>query len=204
MQSGLDHLFNQLLRPRLRPILSDVYRDVTYILDEDAYADAEYRDDVRKRFIRSWETLLSGYRVRSSDADDLKLLTSLRPQESFTPTNYNLFFATAVSFLVRPWEGMIRGMKFTEVRASFVPYCSLLTPSSQLGALRLDRDLRSILSYLCTQSSFASGSIRESFSRLQQIATLLTLDNPEEAEEVLSATGNRLTQGEIKTIWAMR
>ena len=55
-----------------------------------------------------------------------------------------------------------------------------------------------------SQSSFASGSIRESFSRLQQIATLLTLDNPEEAEEVLSATGNRLTQGEIKTIWAMR
>lgn len=41
-------------------------------------------------------------------------------QESLTPTNFNLFFATAVNVLVRPWEGMIRGMKFTEVRpASF-------------------------------------------------------------------------------------
>ncbi|KAL8286854.1 hypothetical protein RQP46_003860 [Phenoliferia psychrophenolica] len=169
LKAGLDHLFNQLLRPRLRPILSDVYKDVSYILDEDAYAEAEYRDDVRKRFVKAWEGLLAGYR------------------ESFTPTNFNLFFATAVNVLVRPWEGMIRGMKFTE-----------------LGALRLDRDIRSILSYLSSQSSYSSGSLRESFSRLQQIATLLTLDSPEEAEEVLSATGNRLTNSEVKIIWAMR
>ncbi|KAM0754435.1 COG4-domain-containing protein [Meredithblackwellia eburnea MCA 4105] len=169
LKSGLDHLFNQLLRPRLRPILTDVYKDVSYILDEDAYAEAEYRDDVRKRFIKAWENLLSGYR------------------ELFTPTNFNLFFATAVNVLVRPWESHIRGMKFTE-----------------LGALRLDRDIRSILSYLSSQSSYSSGSLRESFSRLQQIATLLTLDNPEEAEEVLSTTGNRLTTSEVKSVWALR
>lgn len=65
-QSGLDHLFNQLLRPRLRPLLSDVYKDVTYLLDEESYADAEYRDDVRKRFVKAWEALLVGYRVRRS------------------------------------------------------------------------------------------------------------------------------------------
>lgn len=64
LQSGLDHLFNQLLRPRLRPILSEVYKDVSYVLNEDGYAEAEYRDDVRKRFVKSWEVLLSGYKVR--------------------------------------------------------------------------------------------------------------------------------------------
>ncbi|ORY88716.1 COG4 transport protein-domain-containing protein [Leucosporidium creatinivorum] len=168
-KTGLDHLFNQLLRPRLRPILSDVYKDVTYLLDEEGYQEAEYADVVRKRFVKSWEGMMGGYR------------------ESLTPTNFNLFFATAVNVLVRPWEGMIRGMKFTE-----------------LGALRLDRDVRSILSYLSSQSAFSSGSLRESFSRLQQIATLLTLDSPDEAEEVLAATGNRLTGGEVKSIWAMR
>lgn len=62
-QTGLDHLFNQLLRPRLRPILSDVYKDVSYILDEDSYAEAEYHDVVRKRFVKAWEGLLSGYKV---------------------------------------------------------------------------------------------------------------------------------------------
>lgn len=63
-QTGLDHLFNQLLRPRLRPILSDVYKDVTYLLDEEAYAEAEYHDVVRKRFVKAWEGMMSGYRVR--------------------------------------------------------------------------------------------------------------------------------------------
>ncbi|GAA6000376.1 hypothetical protein JCM10207_007985 [Rhodosporidiobolus poonsookiae] len=169
LKSGLDHLFNQLVRPKLRPLLSEVYKDVSYKLDEDGYADAEYRDDVRKRFVKAWDALLSGYR------------------DSLTESNFNLFFATAVNVLVRPWESMIRGMKFTE-----------------LGALRLDRDIRTILSFLSSQASFASGSLRESFSRLQQIATLLTLDSPEEAEEVLSASGNRLTMGEVNSIWALR
>lgn len=63
LKSGLDHLFNQLVRPKLRPLLSEVYKDVSYKLDEDAYNEAEYRDDVRKRFVKAWETLLSGYRV---------------------------------------------------------------------------------------------------------------------------------------------
>ncbi|GAA5965855.1 hypothetical protein JCM21900_005467, partial [Sporobolomyces salmonicolor] len=96
LKSGLDSLFNQLVRPRLRPLLSEVYKDVSYKLDEDGYADAEYLDEVRKRFVKSWDALLSGYR------------------ESLTENNFNLFFSTAVNVLVRPWESMIRGMKFTE------------------------------------------------------------------------------------------
>ncbi|GAA5973624.1 hypothetical protein JCM8115_002940, partial [Rhodotorula mucilaginosa] len=107
--------------------------------------------------------------------------------DSLTESNYNHFFSTAVNVLVRPWESMIRGMKYSE-----------------LGALRLDRDIRSILSHLISQAPYASGSLRESFSRLQQIATLLTLDSIEEADEVLSASGNRLTASEVKAIWALR
>ncbi|BGP30594.1 Golgi transport complex subunit 4 [Rhodotorula toruloides] len=168
LKSGLDHLFNQLVRPKLRPLLSEVYKDVSYKLDEDAYNEAEYRDDVRKRFVKGWDALMSAYR------------------DSLTESTFNLFFSTAVNVLVRPWESMVRGMKFTE-----------------LGALRLDRDIRTILSYLSGQAPFASGSLRESFSRLQQIATLLTLDSADEAEEVLSASGNRLTSSEVSNIRAL-
>ncbi|BGO90102.1 hypothetical protein NBRC10512_004040 [Rhodotorula toruloides] len=168
LKSSLDHLFNQLVRPKLRPLLSEVYKDVSYKLDEDAYSEAEYRDDVRKRFVKGWDALMSAYR------------------DSLTESNFNLFFSTAVNVLVRPWESMVRGMKFTE-----------------LGALRLDRDIRTILSYLSGQAPFASGSLRESFSRLQQIATLLTLDSADEAEEVLSASGNRLTSSEVSSIRAL-
>ena len=56
-------MFNQLTRPRLRGLLDDCYRDISYELDEDAFALAEEDDLVRKRFIRSWEALVEGYKV---------------------------------------------------------------------------------------------------------------------------------------------
>ncbi|GAA6059731.1 hypothetical protein JCM10212_000259 [Sporobolomyces blumeae] len=170
LKGGLDSLFNQILRPRLRPLLSDVYHGVSYKLDEDGFADAEYKDEVRKRFVRSWETLLAGYR------------------DSFTESNFNLFYSTAVNVLVRPWESMIRGMRFTE-----------------FGALRLDHDIRTTLSYLAAQSPLSSGSLRESFSRLQQIASLLCCDSRDEADEVVAAaSGGRLTKGEVEAVWSLR
>jgi hypothetical protein len=43
--------------------LDDIYRDVSYNLDEDTFAEAEDLDIVRKRFIRAWEQLVDGYRV---------------------------------------------------------------------------------------------------------------------------------------------
>lgn len=65
-RAGLDQLFNQVVRPKLRPLLSDVYKDVSYKLDEDGYNEAEYRDEVRKRFSRGWDGLLSGFQASSS------------------------------------------------------------------------------------------------------------------------------------------
>ena len=44
----------------------DVYKDVSYKLDQDAYTVAEYNDIVRKRFVRMWSTLLDGFKVRPS------------------------------------------------------------------------------------------------------------------------------------------
>jgi hypothetical protein len=46
--------------------------------------------------------------------------------------------------------------------------------SSQLGAVRFDRDLRAITTYLSSQTAF--GDVREKFVRIQQIGTLLNLD----------------------------
>lgn len=64
LKAGLEQLFNQLTRPRLRPILDDAYRDVNYLLDDDAFQEAEEMDLVRKRFVKSWDNLVLGYRVR--------------------------------------------------------------------------------------------------------------------------------------------
>jgi hypothetical protein len=70
LRVGVEQLFNQLLRPKLRTLLADVYKDVSYVLDDDAYAAAEYQDVVRKRFIKAWEGLAEGYKVRCFDERD--------------------------------------------------------------------------------------------------------------------------------------
>lgn len=43
--------------------IPDVYKDVSYVLDDDSYAAAEVNDIVRKRFIKAWEALVEGYKV---------------------------------------------------------------------------------------------------------------------------------------------
>jgi hypothetical protein len=56
----------------------------------------------------------------------------------------------------------------------FVCFCTDKLFSSQLGAVRFDRDLRAVTTYLSSQTAF--GDVRDKFVRLQQIATLLNLD----------------------------
>ncbi|OWZ50483.1 hypothetical protein J010_06383 [Cryptococcus neoformans] len=151
-KAGLEQLFNQLTRPRLRPILDDAYRDVNYLLDDDTFQEAEEMDLVRKRFVKSWDNLVLGYR------------------ESFTEHNFQTFFSLAVEVLVRHWEKMILSMRFTE-----------------LGAIRYERDIRSVANYLSAQTSF--GGAREKFTRLQQIGTILNLDVEEDPQEFYSNSG---------------
>jgi len=54
------------MRPKLRTLIIDVYRDVSYALDDDGYTAAEYQDLVRKRFVKAWEGLIDGYKVNIS------------------------------------------------------------------------------------------------------------------------------------------
>jgi hypothetical protein len=63
LRAGVDQLFNQLMRPKLRTLVSDIYKDVSYVLDDDGYASAEYRDIVRKRFVKTWDSLVDGYKA---------------------------------------------------------------------------------------------------------------------------------------------
>lgn len=64
-QAGIEQLFNQLIRPKLRNFITDVYKDIPYVLDDESYAAAEYQDLVRKRFTKALEALLDGYKVRT-------------------------------------------------------------------------------------------------------------------------------------------
>ena len=185
LRVGVEQLFNQLLRPKLRTLLADVYKDVSYVLDDDAYAAAEYQDVVRKRFIRAWEGLAEGYKVRCGVIETFKNVDLIRMmlKDTLTENNYRLFFGLALDVLIRPWEKLVLGQKYNEVlptfpslfaQDTFYKLTSLFSLTSQLGAVRFDRDLRAITTYLSSQTAF--GDVRDKFVRLQQIATLLNLD----------------------------
>ncbi|ESK88432.1 intra-golgi transport-related protein [Moniliophthora roreri MCA 2997] len=166
---GVEQLFNQLVRPKLKTFISEVYKDVSYVLDDDAYSNAEYHDLVRKRFIKKWEQLTNGYKDTLSD------------------TNYRVFFGLVLDTLLRPWEKFMLGFKFTE-----------------LGAIRFDRDLRSIITYLSPHNVF--GDAREKFVRLQQMSTLLNLDSEEDVDEFYNGSGIswKLTSQEARTIVTLK
>ncbi|KAI0270779.1 COG4-domain-containing protein [Russula aff. rugulosa BPL654] len=169
LRVGVEQLFNQLLRPKLRTLLADVYKDVSYVLDDDAYAAAEYQDVVRKRFIRAWEGLAEGYK------------------ETLTENNYRLFFGLALDVLIRPWEKLVLSQKYNE-----------------LGAVRFDRDLRAITTYLSSQTAF--GDVREKFVRIQQIGTLLNLDQEEDVDEFYNGSGItwKLSEQDARTVAGLR
>ncbi|EAU88111.1 hypothetical protein CC1G_03783 [Coprinopsis cinerea okayama7 len=152
LRGGIEQLFNQLMRPRLRTFIPDVYRDISYALNEDQYNVAEYQDLTRKRFIKAWDTLMDGYK------------------DVFSENNYRMFFGFTLDLILRPWEKHAVSLKYTE-----------------LGAIRFDRDLRAITSYLSSQTPF--GDVREKLLRLQQISTLLNLDSEEDVDEFYNGSG---------------
>jgi len=71
---------------------------------------------------------------------------------------------------VRPWERHLLNMKFNE-----------------LGAIKLDRDIRSVMAYLSSATPF--GRARDKFRRLQHISTLLNLDIEDDVDEFYSSSG---------------
>lgn len=77
-----------------------MYNNVSYQLDEDGYTASEYQDIVRKRFVKTWEGLVDGYK------------------DAFTDNNYRLFFGLALDVLLRPWEKFMLNFKYTEVNIS--------------------------------------------------------------------------------------
>ncbi|GAA96628.1 hypothetical protein E5Q_03298 [Mixia osmundae IAM 14324] len=168
-KSGLESLFGSLVRPRLRPMIVDCLKDMSYQLDEDSYGEAETQDLVRKRFIRHWTDLTALYK------------------EYLTENNYLTLFSMAVNVLGRSWEGLVRNSRFTE-----------------LGALRFDADLRSIISFLSSQTPLGTGALRDSFARMQQIATLLCLESADDADDLRESSGWKLSPAEMKTVQSLR
>ncbi|KAI8545005.1 hypothetical protein RHMOL_Rhmol07G0009500 [Rhododendron molle] len=105
-------------------------------------------------------------------------------QPLMTANNYNSFVHFVIDLIVKRLEVMMIQKRFL-----------------QLGGLQLDRDTRALVSHF---SSMTQRTVRDKFTRLTQMATILNL---EKVSEILDFWGEktwRLTPAEVRRILGLR
>lgn len=129
---------NQILKPRIRPLFQEAYKEVKYVLEEDEYNEADIEERFVKRFRRGFENLISIYR------------------RTLTDNNFSALMGSLLEALTAQWERIVFQTRF-----------------NQYGALRFDKDLRSVIHYLSTLTEWLS---RDRFTRLNQMSILLNFE----------------------------
>ncbi|KAI8375685.1 COG4 transport protein-domain-containing protein [Choanephora cucurbitarum] len=170
LQHGIEQLVNQILKPRIRPLFQEAYREVKYVLEEDEYNEADIEERFLKRFRRGFDSLVAIYR------------------RTLTESNFNTLIGLLVDALTAQWERIVIQTRF-----------------NQYGALRFDKDLRSVILYLSTLTEWMS---RDRFTRLNQMSILLNFEEPSEIYDYWGSKSSpvswRLTVTEVKKILALR
>lgn len=151
---GMHVLFNQVIKPRLRPVLSDTFRDVDYSLTEEDLADLARQDDtdedpeffqdiVTRRFEHSWDALM-------------------RPiKRILTAKTYAMLLDSTAKYLARVLEKRI---------------WSYAGKMNALGATRIEKDFSGIVGAVAKGGKY---SVRDLFSRVTQICMLVTMEDEE-------------------------
>ncbi len=155
---ALTVLFNNVVKPRLRPVLSDTWRDIDYSLSEGELSDLASLNDldvedeafknvVPNRFEGAWKALMEPL------------------QRIMTESAYSSLLASTVEYLGKMVEKRVLG------------YSGKV---NGLGGLRLERDIGAIVGCVCKGKAYG---LREGFARVGQMCMLANIDE-EEWEEV--------------------
>lgn len=149
---GLSVTFQQVLKPRMRPLLIDAFRDTDYSTTEEEQrernrnADDEYEDagsSVKARMESSWDTLLKPAK---------RILTD-RLAERLTATTTSQL-ATLLEKRIWSYYGRV----------------------GEVGAVALEKDISDVAGVATRGENF---KIREAFNRCTQIVTVMNLEEDE-------------------------
>ena len=164
ISDGIFVVFKNVIKPRLRPILADTFRDVDYQMTqekfEDLHQDGENDDGngsppdnaVQHHFQRGWDILTEPV---------VRLITE---------RNYQRLLATIISYLGEMLEKRI---------------WSYYGRLDDLGAVRLERDIASIVSIVVSGGRYG---LRDAFTRCTQICLVMNMEDDEWEE--LQATSS--------------
>lgn len=154
LNEGVQVLFHQVVKLRLRPVLSDTFRDADYTLTEDELAEiAEQMDEdeedlldqVPRRFEHGWDQLM-------------KPIGRL-----MTPGTFSNLLDNTARYLSKILEKRILG------------YSGKMTV---LGAIRIERDFTAIVGIV----SRGDYGVREVFSRVTQLLMVANMEDDEWTE----------------------
>ena len=170
LNDGIYVIFKNVMKPRLRPVLADAFRDIDYAMTEEdleelareAEADNDSalstEDAVPRRFQQGWDALT-------------------RPiARILTEANYDKLLTTAISYLGEVLEKRI---------------WSYYGRINGLGAVRLERDIANVISVVVRGGRYA---LRDAFTRCTQICLIMNLED-DEWEELLGSHKGKVEDG---------
>lgn len=160
-------LFNNVMKPRLRPILGDSFRDIEYNVDAnglitlietlgyDSTDTSTFQNLVISRFAHGWDALT-------------KPIARL-----MTEATYSALLTTTASYLSKLLEKRLWA------------YTGRV---NQAGAARLEHDINGIIKSVVSSGQKTNWRIREMFLKCSQICMVMNMDE-EEWEELLKEGG---------------
>ncbi|KAE9382090.1 COG4-domain-containing protein [Stipitochalara longipes BDJ] len=151
---GLNAMFKEVVKLRLRPVLSETFRDLDYSLTEEDLADIArenetdddpemLNDQVAKRFEHSWEALMKPI------------------QRLMTPKCFTGLLDRTADHLAEMLERRV--WRFSG-------------KMNALGAQRMERDFSGIIGVVARGGRYA---VRDSFARVSQICMLVNMEDEE-------------------------
>jgi len=106
-------------------------------------------------------------------------------QTDLTEPNLDFILSREIEYITKAWERIALACKF-----------------SQLGALRFDKDVRTLLTYF---ASNATWNVREKFLRLLQISSVLSLPSASDVYDIWSPQQiEKLSAADIRKFLALR
>lgn len=171
LSEAIGVLSNQVIKPRLRPVLTDTFRDADYTLTDDEIADVAMQNDMEKD-----ELLEQVSRTFEYGWDRL-----MKPIERLmTPRTFTAVLDRTAEYLARILEKRI--WSYAGGRTS---------PD---GAIRMARDFEQIVKTI----SKSNYSVRSMFERTRQILEVANYEDDEWDEEVAADDAWILSDEELK------
>ena len=154
ISDGIYVMFKNVMKPRLRPVLSDAFRNVDYQLSE------EELDEIRRDAGEEDGETLDKEAVTSRFERGWNALTKPIARIS-TERNYERLLMTIVAYLSEVLEKRI---------------WSYYGRLNEIGAVRLERDIAGIISIVVRGGRYG---LRDAFARCTQICLILNMEGDE-------------------------